>query len=132
VARFDAKLQPPHFAAGDPSDIDFVRKLLARPRPDAVICSDDLTAALLMQTVTGPLGLSLPQELALAGFDNVNYSTLLSVPLTTMRQPCRAIAHAAVNRLLARIEDPKLPPCQMMFNAELVVRRSCGASDKQA
>jgi GntR family transcriptional regulator, arabinose operon transcriptional repressor len=102
--------------------------MLASPRLDAVICSNDLTAALLIQTLTTVLGLSLPRELAVAGFDDVNYSTLLAVPLTTMRQPCRAIAEAAVNSLIARVEDPSLPPRQILLSAELVIRKSCGAA----
>lgn len=118
----------PRFFSGDPSDQHFVRQMLASHRFDAVICSNDLTAALLIQTLTSALGFSLPGDLAVAGFDDVNYSTLLAVPLTTMRQPCRAIAQAAVNSLIARVEDPSLPPRQILLNAELAIRKSCGAS----
>jgi DNA-binding LacI/PurR family transcriptional regulator len=128
VAIHDLPRDNPRFFSGDPTDPSFVRKMLASPRLDAVICSNDLTAALLIQTLTTVLGLSLPRELAVAGFDDVNYSTLLAVPLTTMRQPCRAIAEAAVNSLIARVEDPSLPPRQILLSAELVIRKSCGAA----
>jgi DNA-binding LacI/PurR family transcriptional regulator len=119
------------FFSGNPGDAQFVEKILASanpssPRPDAIICSNDLTAALLMQTLTGTMHLTVPRDLAVAGFDDVNYSTLLTVPLTTMRQPCAALAQTAFSALLARMENPSLPPRQILLNAELVVRKSCG------
>jgi LacI family transcriptional regulator len=117
----------PLFFSAVPTDVRYIREMLAANPLDAMICSNDLTAALLMQTLTTSLGLALPRDLAIAGFDDVNYSTLLSVPLTTMRQPFRAIAQAAVDTLLARIEDPNLPPRQVLLSAELIVRKSCGA-----
>jgi DNA-binding LacI/PurR family transcriptional regulator len=126
VARSKPSARPARFFSGDPTDPKFVRHLFASPRPDAIICSNDLTAALLMQTLTSALKLSLPRDLAVAGFDDVNYSTLLAVPLTTMRQPCRAIAQAAVQTLMARIEDPSHFPRQILFHADLIIRKSCG------
>jgi len=113
-------------ASVDPSDDAAVRRLLDDHRPDAVVCANDLTAALLMRTLSR-LGLDVPGDVAVVGFDDVGYSTLLPVQLTTMRQPCRAIARAAVRAMYARLDEPDLEPSATLLPAELVVRQSCGA-----
>ena len=61
------------------------------------------------------------------GFDDVHYATMLSVPLTTMHQPCREIAVVALRALLGRIADPALPPRSLTLSPSLVVRESRGA-----
>lgn len=112
---------------GDPADRATVKQLLGAPAPDAIICSNDLTAAVLMQTLND-LRIRVPEDLAIAGFDDVRYATLLSVPLTTMRQPCRALGVVAVRTMLERLADPALPPRQINLPATLVVRRSTATS----
>jgi len=109
---------------GNPSDEAFARTLL-RDRPDGIVCSNDLTAALLAQTLHGA-GISIPDDLRLAAFDDIKYATLLSPPLTTIRQPCRELAQAAVRAMMERIASPGMPPRQILLSADLVVRRSSG------
>jgi LacI family transcriptional regulator len=60
-------------------------------------------------------------------FDDVRFATLLSVPLTTMHQPCREIAQVALRVMLDRIEDPTMPPRWLAVSPSPVVRESCGA-----
>jgi DNA-binding LacI/PurR family transcriptional regulator len=114
------------FESGAPTDDEFVRRLLDRHRPDAVICSNDLTAALLIQTFFR-LGVSVPGDVAVVGFDDATHSRLLSVALTTMRQPIHGIALAAVRALSDRLDNPTLEPRQILLTAELIVRESSGA-----
>ncbi|CAN5468723.1 LacI family DNA-binding transcriptional regulator [soil metagenome] len=109
---------------GDPADPSFVR-LVLDPLPDAIVCANDRTAALLIQTLAGA-GVRLRQSISVVGFDDVRYATLLSIPLTTIRQPCQNIGQAAVRAIFERIENPSLPPRQILLTGELVVRRSCG------
>jgi len=116
----------PRTGFGDPTNIAFVRELLRREMPDVVICSNDRTAALLIQTLAN-LGVKMPQDLGVVGFDDVRYATLLSVPLTTIRQPCREIGQTAVRIMRERINDRSLPPRQVLLPIKLIVRRSCGA-----
>lgn len=112
------------FHVGDPQDSSFVEKILqASPRGDAVICSNDLTAAQWLQTATQK-GRRVPADFKLAGFDDVRYATLLSVPLTTIRQPCRQIGIACVDAMLGRLERPLLPPRSIALRGELIVRAS--------
>ena len=110
-----------HF--GDPLDKKFVQKMLAVAKPDAIVCSNDQTAALLMRTLT-QLEWRIPEMIAVAGFDDVQYATMLSPSLTTIRQPCRELGRSAVKQLLERIEAPDLPARQILHSYELVIRES--------
>jgi len=76
-----------------------------------------------MQTLAGA-NFRVPRDVRIAGFDDVRYASLLSVPLTTMHQPCRELGRTAVATLLARIADPSLPPRQILLKAELITRAS--------
>ena len=69
----------------------------------------------------------MPRDVRVVGFDDVRFATLLSVPLTTIQQPCREIAVTAFNALRERIEDPTLPARSLLLTPRLVVRESCGA-----
>jgi LacI family transcriptional regulator len=112
--------------AGDPSEMKFVRKLTAGRPHDAVICTNDHTAAQLLQALTR-LDIKTPQDLRVVGFDDVRFATLLSVPLTTIQQPCRDIALTAFNAMRERIADPTLPTRSLLLTPKLIVRDSCGA-----
>lgn len=111
---------------GDPGDVKFVRHLIAGRRYDAVITTNDHTAAQLLQSLTR-LDLKVPQNLRVVGFDDVRFATLLSVPLTTIQQPCRDIALTAFNAMRERIANPTLPARSLLLTPHLVVRESCGA-----
>jgi len=111
---------------GDPTDLAFARRVLAGRRVEAVICTNDLTAAQFMQSL-GRLKVGVPKPLRVVGFDDVRYATLLPVQLTTMQQPCREIAVAAFQAMRERIADPALPPRSILLTPRLIVRESCGA-----
>ena len=98
--------------------------------PDAILCTNDQTAAKLMQTLSS-MGVRLPHDVRVVGFDDVKYATLLSVPLTTIHQPCRAIGHAAVHAMQERIQHPDRTPQQILLPFTLVVRDSCGVPSAQ-
>ena len=107
-----------------PDDADAVRRIFRRGSPpDAFICGNDRTAARLLQTLSA-IGKRVPNDVMLAGFDDVSCAQLLSPPLTTMRQPCEDIAAVAVRTLLERIGNHALPPREISLEATLVVRES--------
>jgi DNA-binding LacI/PurR family transcriptional regulator len=112
--------------SGDPTDLKFVRTFAQGRQVDAVICTSDHIAAQLLQSLSR-LGLSVPKDLRVVGFDNVHFASLLTIPLTTMEQPCRDIAVTAFNALCERIENSMLPPRALLMMARMVVRESCGA-----
>ena len=119
-------LAPGMIMRGDPSDAGFIAGALAAEGIDAFLCANDRTAAELMQTLLG-LGLKIPQQIRIAGIDDVRYAGLLPVPLTTFRQPCLDIGAAAIAAMHDRIANPHLPARAIVLNGQLVVRKSCGA-----
>ena len=67
---------------------------------------------------------SVPGDIMVSGFDDVNCATIVEPQLTTTHQPCPQIARMAVETLLSRIADPTLPPREIFLSAPLVVRES--------
>jgi LacI family transcriptional regulator len=112
---------------GDPGDLDFARALVEDVRPEAIIAANDITAARLMQAMI-TLGLRVPDDVGIVGFDDVKYAQLLGVPLTTVQQPCRALGTVAFATLLERMAQPQLPTRTILLEPRVVVRKSCGAS----
>ncbi|MGX5682676.1 LacI family DNA-binding transcriptional regulator [Schumannella luteola] len=98
----------------------------ADQRPDAVFAANDLVAmgvlqALMMQ---GQGGLRVPQDIALIGYDDIDFASAAVVPLSSIRQPSALIGQTAVELLLAEAADPDVAPSQVVFQPELVVRAS--------
>jgi GntR family transcriptional regulator of arabinose operon len=114
-----------HVCRMEPDDRAQVRDILARLRPDGFVCANDFTAARLLRTLT-ELRVSVPDKVRMVGIDDVKYASLLSVPLTTIRQPCSSIGAVAISAMLDRLRDPRLPARDILLNFELVVRDSCG------
>lgn len=121
-------LETPHpfVYTGDPADIKFVRSFAQTQQLEAILCASDHLAAELLQTLTR-IGIRVPKDLRLVGFDNVRFANLLSVPLTTVEQPVRDIAITAFSALRERMTNPALPPRTLILTPRLVVRESCGA-----
>ncbi|HEY6098857.1 MAG TPA: GntR family transcriptional regulator [Anaeromyxobacter sp.] len=112
----------------DPTDAAAVRALLEAHRPDGAVCANDWTAARLMHSILA-LGYAVPQDVRLVGIDDVDYASLLPVPLTTLRQPARQIGAAALAAMLDRVAGADLPTRDILLHGSLVVRRSCGARE---
>lgn len=110
---------------GDAADEKFVKTVLKRDRPDAFLCANDFTAGKLMHSLLA-IGERIPEDIRIAGIDDVKYAGLLPVPLTTQHQPCREIGRVAMAVMLDRIANPDLPPRDVLLGCQLIVRRSCG------
>jgi GntR family transcriptional regulator, arabinose operon transcriptional repressor len=119
----------PHICRVDPDDQAQVREILRRVKPDGFVCANDFTAAHLLKTFTD-LGVSVPDEIRMAGIDDVKYASLLSVPLTTIHQPCADMGAIAVSTMLERLRHPRMPARDNLLNFHLVIRDSCGGRKK--
>jgi DNA-binding LacI/PurR family transcriptional regulator len=119
-------LDPRLVLRADPTDAATLSAAIARRKIEALLCGNDLTAAQAMRTLLG-LGLRIPEDVRIAGIDDVRYAGFLPVPLTTLHQPCRDIGAAAIAAMQDRISNPLLPARSILLNGHLVVRRSCGA-----
>ena len=106
-------------------DLNALKRYLKRQsrRPDAFICSNDAIAAVFKQTLE-KAGLRVPEDVMLTGFADLQIASLMTPQLTTVRQSREQMAQAAFRRLMGRIEDPSLPPCDIFLPAPLVVRGS--------
>ena len=108
----------------EPDDVALLAPVFRKKnRPDAVICESDYVAAVLRNTLD-KLGLSVPKDVMLAGFDDVRCAVTMFPPLTTVHQPCEDIALVAYRALRERMRDPSLPPRRILVPAPLVVRES--------
>lgn len=100
------------------------RSLLDRDdRPTAVFAANDLSAIQVM-TVARELGMSVPEDLSVIGFDNVPESALASPPLTTINQPLQQMGAEAL-RMLVDLIDGRERASHLRLPTELVVRSSC-------
>ncbi len=90
---------------------------------DGFVCANDRTAGEFMKVVLA-LGYRVPAHLRIVGIDDVEYASLLPVPLTTVRQPCREIGEAAMETMLSRIASPNRAGRDVLVDCRLVVRES--------
>jgi LacI family transcriptional regulator len=101
------------------------RELLLRPdRPSAIFAANDLSAIATIQ-VARELGLRVPDDLSVVGFDNVPEAALSEPPLTTVEQPIRQMGHTAM-KLLVRLvrERPTGAAPHLNLPTRLVARSS--------
>jgi DNA-binding LacI/PurR family transcriptional regulator len=114
---------------GDPGDMGFVsNEILAKGATD-IVCGNDETAAVLLHSLQ-KVGVHVPRDVRLIGFDDVYYSRNLRVPLTTIRQPCKDLGSMAVKVMLDRLSEPSMPPRTIFLQGSLIVRESCGTRMK--
>ena len=93
------------------------------PRPDALFTGNNLITLGALETIHN-LGLSIPQEVGIVGFDDMPWSSSLNPSLTAVRQPAYEIGKRAAELLIHRISEPGRAAISMMLNTELIVRKS--------
>lgn len=126
-------------AAGIPYDSDLVIpaqfnrrqgyegvKQLINHKFDAIFAANDAIALGVMQAAN-ELGLRIPNDFALVGFDDLNIATQLTPQLTTIRQPILEKGARAADLLLNLIDGSVETPQKILLPTELVIRDSCGA-----
>ncbi len=100
--------------------------LPAARRPTAAFCANDLLALGLLQQLVH-LGLRVPQDVAIVGYDDIEFAAAAAVPLTSVAQPRQRLGRTAAELLLAEARDGADHTHQhIMFDPELVVRASTG------
>ncbi|MFJ8693676.1 substrate-binding domain-containing protein, partial [Streptomyces roseolilacinus] len=91
-----------------------------------IVCGSDLMALGAIRAVRAR-GLDVPSDVSVVGFDDSPLIAFTDPPLTTVRQPVRAMATAAVDALLEEIEGNPVQRTEFVFQPELVVRGSTSA-----
>lgn len=97
--------------------------LLATNPAQAYFCGDDLLAVGALSAIQDA-GLSVPGDIGLIGLNDMEMSRWQNIGLTTIRQPVAAIIDAAIELVVATIEDPDRPPENRLFPASVIERRT--------
>jgi DNA-binding LacI/PurR family transcriptional regulator len=95
----------------------------------AVVCGSDLMALGAIRAAHR-LGLTVPDDVSVVGFDDSAFMTLVHPPLTTIRQPVESMGRAVVELLMQQIAGAHVPPEEILFEPELVVRASTGSAPR--
>jgi LacI family transcriptional regulator len=100
------------------------RQLLQLPQPpDGLLISNDLMTIGALQAIA-EAGLSIPDDIAVVGFDNASWATAFRPPLTVVTQPTYEIGEVATDLLLRRVNGEQFPPRHVVLRAKLVERGS--------
>jgi LacI family transcriptional regulator len=94
-------------------------------RPDAVFAANDLLAIGVLQALNMLGTVRVPDEIALIGYDDIDFASAAVVPLSSIRQPSALIGHTAVDLLVREAAAPAgFEHEHVVFQPELVVRAS--------
>ncbi|MFF1344588.1 LacI family DNA-binding transcriptional regulator [Streptomyces sp. NPDC058322] len=94
-------------------------------RPDGIVAANDSVALGLMQSLGNRAGLRVPADIALVGFDDMEFAATTTVPLTTVRRPRDIFGRTAVDLVRDQAEaDGPLPVRTIVIQPELIVRES--------
>lgn len=108
---------------------DVGNALVTRDRqdlPDGLFCSNDLLALGVMQSLTMLRTIRIPADIALVGYDDIDFAASAVVALTSIQQPAALIGRTAVQLLTEQILDPDAPARSVVYKPKLVIRASTG------
>jgi len=102
-------------------------QLAPAERPTAVFCANDMIALGMLQELLHA-GIRVPDDIALVGYDDLEWASVSTIPLTTVRQPREEFGRTAVRMLLDEVEQGAAHEHEhVVFMPELVVRESSNA-----
>jgi LacI family repressor for deo operon, udp, cdd, tsx, nupC, and nupG len=97
--------------------------MLAHKRPDAFFCVSDAYAAAVIKSCT-KMGLRVPQDVMVVGFDNIDIAAMLSPTITTINQPKYQLGFSSCELLIELINNPNPSVRSILMETELIVRES--------
>jgi len=132
----NARLRPEPYldCSAQDSIIPALVKLLDRRQPPtAFFCANNLTMRYMLLALN-ELGVTIPNDVAVTGFDDFELAEILNPTLTVVRQPCDEMGRVAATVLFNRLEAEEFPDVgeQTVLPVELVVRRSCGCKPRKS
>lgn len=122
------KYVPPQLEAGRDAALHLLR---APQPPDAIVTGNSLLTAGALQAVRQSK-LIIPDQVALAGFDETIWASLLEPPITVIAQPTDEIGTIATELLLQRIADPQRPVRKVILKGQLIERPSSAPRQVEA
>ncbi len=131
MSKARRKIDPGLIAEGDFSEIsgyEAMKKILPH-RPDAIFSQSDIMALGAIRAVR-EAGLHVPEDIAFVGYDDLPIASISAIKLTTVRQPITHFGIKAVEMLIDMIENGTKVANRMILGTELVIRETCGSSQK--
>jgi LacI family transcriptional regulator len=101
-----------------------ITALPAGERPTALFAANDLVAIGLLQALVATGSLQVPEDIAIVGYDDIDFATSAIVPLTSIRQPSALMGETALKLLTEEALNPTQKPRRVVFQPELVIRDS--------
>jgi DNA-binding LacI/PurR family transcriptional regulator len=98
-------------------------KILKNGRPDAILTMNDIMAMGVIKHLKESK-IRVPEDISVAGYDDLVYSSLLETPLTTVAQPIQKMCKKAVEVMLNRIEHPDDSHEKVLLRPKLIIRNS--------
>jgi LacI family transcriptional regulator len=95
--------------------------------PDGIFCANDLLAIGMLHAFIESRHIRVPEDVALIGYDDIDFAASAIVSLSSIRQPAALIGRTAVELLTHELEDPTARHRQVLFPPELVIRASSRA-----
>lgn len=95
----------------------------ATQRPEAIFAANDLVALGVLQALT-LAGVRVPEDIAIIGYDDIDFAASAAIPLSSVRQPRREMGQTAADLLLETIDNPAREVSGVVLEPSLVVRRS--------
>ncbi|WMC91124.1 LacI family DNA-binding transcriptional regulator [Kineothrix sp. MB12-C1] len=92
-------------------------------RPDAIFACSDVFAVSAINAAK-QLGLRVPEDVSVVGFDNIELSTMSRPTITTIEQPCFQLGYQSCELLIEKIKNPNMEDKQIILDTELIVRES--------
>lgn len=124
------KLRPRKLIIGEKEDVFAAVQSLfkSRNRPQALFATNNVCAVQVIQALH-TLGMRIPNDIALIGFDDLDFYPLMQPPITALRQPLAEIGRTAAQLLLERVRgNGPSRHANVTLPVELVVRESCGCT----
>lgn len=97
--------------------------------PDAIFVGNDHMAFAVLETLRGDLGLRVPDDVSVVGYDDVQMSAWKIYDLTTLRQPANRMVEATVDLLLSMIDDKPVDSLKIEIDSPLILRSSARIPD---
>jgi len=102
------------------------KMLQGSPRPTALFTASNFMTLGTIKAILD-LGLKIPEDIALVGFDDLEWNRLFYPQLTAVAQPVFELGRVAAQRLLSRLKGEQSPPQEIRLKTTFIVRHSCGA-----
>jgi len=114
------------------STLEAVQSRMQSKKPPTAYFTSNTLATRYVFAALQQLGVKIPTEVALAGFDDFELADLTSPPLTVVRQPAQEMGRVAASQLFERLERSENPQTgnRIVLPVEIVLRRSCGCKHR--